>query len=33
MFTVTVKEVKAPVAVTIDDDWAKELGLEGAWPS
>ena len=29
VFTVTVKEVKAPVAVTIDDDWAKELGLEG----
>ncbi len=29
VFTVTVKDVKAPVAVTIDDDWAKELGLEG----
>jgi trigger factor len=28
-FTVTVKEVKAPVPQTLDDDWAKELGLEG----
>ena len=29
-FTVTVKEVKAPVAVTLDDDWAKELGSRRA---
>lgn len=29
VFTVTVKEIKAPVAIAIDDDWAKELGLEG----
>ncbi|MEK0084436.1 trigger factor [Benzoatithermus flavus] len=28
VFTVTVKEVKAPVAVEINDDWAKELGFE-----
>jgi trigger factor len=28
VFTVTVKEVKAPVAFTIDDAWATELGFE-----
>jgi trigger factor len=28
VFTVTVKEVKAPVPVTIDEEWAKELGFE-----
>ena len=28
VFTVTVKEVKAPVPLAIDDDWAKELGFE-----
>ena len=28
VFTVTVNEVKAPVPVAIDEDWAKELGFE-----
>jgi trigger factor len=28
VFTVTVNEVKAPVPMNIDDDWAKELGFE-----
>jgi trigger factor len=28
LFTVTVKEVKAPVPVSVDEDWAKELGFE-----
>lgn len=29
VFKVTVKDIKAPVPIAIDDDWAKELGLEG----
>lgn len=28
-FTVTVKEIKAPLPIAIDDNWAQELGLEG----
>lgn len=28
VFAVTVKEVKAAVSMTVDDDWAKELGFE-----
>ena len=28
VFTVTVNELKAPVAFSIDDDWAKELGFD-----
>lgn len=28
LFTVTVKEVKAPVPVSVDEDWAKELGFD-----
>ncbi len=28
-FAVTVKEVKAAVPFTVDDEWAKELGFEG----
>jgi trigger factor len=28
VFTVTVHEVKAPVPLTIDEGWAKELGFE-----
>ncbi|MFL5332419.1 MAG: trigger factor [Geminicoccaceae bacterium] len=28
VFTVVVNEVKAPIPVAIDDDWAKELGFE-----
>lgn len=28
VFTVTVKEIKAPVPFTIDEEWAKELGFE-----
>jgi trigger factor len=28
VFSVTVKEIKAPVAFEINDDWAKELGFE-----
>ncbi|MFC0285054.1 trigger factor [Kaistia hirudinis] len=27
-FDVTVKEVSAPVAVTVDDEWAKKFGIE-----
>jgi len=29
VFTVTVKDIKAPVPIAIDDNWAQELGLEG----
>ena len=29
VFKVTVKDIKAAVPIAIDDDWAKELGLEG----
>ncbi|MFZ1426340.1 MAG: trigger factor [Geminicoccaceae bacterium] len=29
VFTVTVKDIKAPLPIAIDDNWAQELGLEG----